>query len=181
MKGMIFTEFLEMVDAKFGPETTERILEGGGMPHGGVYTAVGTYDHQEILDMVGQLSQITGVPVPDLVKAYGRHLFGALTKGHGRFLVGIPGCLEFLENVERYVHVEVLKLYQDAQLPHLTYTREGQNTLEMIYTSSRPFGDLAEGLILGCAEHFGERVTVDREGLPAEFGCRIRFRVERHV
>jgi len=49
----------------------------------------------------------------------------------------------------------------------------------MVYRSSRPFADLAEGLILGCAEHFGERIAIAREALPGESG--VRFSLERTI
>lgn len=177
MKGIVFTEFIDMVDEKFGPEVTEEILTAAGMPHGGAYTAVGTYDHQELLAMVGQLSRISGVPVPDLVKAYGQHLFGALVRGHGQLLADIRCSLDLLERVEDYVHVEVRKLYPEAELPHFTCRRLASNQMEMIYQSSRPFGDLAEGLILGCALHFGEKVGIQRENLGGEGETEVRFLV----
>jgi len=41
MKGIVFTEFLEMVENKFSPELADRIIEGAEVPSGGVYTAVG--------------------------------------------------------------------------------------------------------------------------------------------
>lgn len=177
MKGIVFTEFIDMVDEQFGPEVTEEILTAAGMPHGGAYTAVGTYDHQELLDMVGHLSRILGVPAGELVKAYGQHLFGALVRGHGQLLANIHCSLDLLERVEDYVHVEVRKLYPEAELPHFTCRRLAPRQMEMVYQSSRPFGDLAEGLILGCARHFGEQVTVQRENLAVAGGPKIRFRV----
>ena len=45
MKGVIFTEFLEMVESHFSPEMADRIITAARLPSGGAYTAVGTYDH----------------------------------------------------------------------------------------------------------------------------------------
>lgn len=47
MKGIIFTEFLEMVEDRFSPEIADRIIEASDLPSRGVYTAVGTYDHTD--------------------------------------------------------------------------------------------------------------------------------------
>jgi len=44
MKGIIFTEFLEMVEDRFSPEIADRIIEAADLPSGGAYTAIGTYD-----------------------------------------------------------------------------------------------------------------------------------------
>lgn len=38
----------------------------------------------------------------------------------------------------------------------------------MTYRSARNLPDLAEGLILGAADHFNERVDVKRQSLPNE-------------
>lgn len=45
MKGIIFTEFLDMVDEQFGFEVTEHIIEKAKhqLSTGGSYSAVGTY------------------------------------------------------------------------------------------------------------------------------------------
>ena len=48
----------------------------------------------------------------------------------------------------------------------------------MIYISTRPFADLAEGLIIGCIEHFGEKIDIQRENL-SEDGTSARFTVAK--
>ncbi|MBT8311465.1 MAG: hypothetical protein HKP23_01335, partial [Flavobacteriaceae bacterium] len=39
MKGIVFTEFLEMVEDKFGLEVVDTIIEKAELPSEGVYTA----------------------------------------------------------------------------------------------------------------------------------------------
>ena len=63
MKGMIFCEFLEMVEGSFGLAVMDEMVESSELPSGGIYTAVGTYDHQELITMVIRLSQITETPI----------------------------------------------------------------------------------------------------------------------
>lgn len=48
MKGIIFSEFLAMIDEKFSIDMTERLIDEVTLPSGGDYTTVGTYDVQEI-------------------------------------------------------------------------------------------------------------------------------------
>ena len=62
MKGIIFTEFIELVETTFGYSIAAALLDGCDLPSGGAYTAVGTYDHQEVLTLVGQLQKLTGTP-----------------------------------------------------------------------------------------------------------------------
>ena len=46
MKGLVFTEFLELVDEQFSFETCEQIIEMSDLPSGGIYTSVGTTSHR---------------------------------------------------------------------------------------------------------------------------------------
>ena len=43
MKGVVFTEFLEMVEQKFGMEMVNALIENNELSTDGVYSAVGTY------------------------------------------------------------------------------------------------------------------------------------------
>lgn len=175
MKGMVFTELMDMVEANFGAEILEEMIEGAGLPHGGVYTAVGSYPHEEIVRLVVTLSQRVEVPVPDLVKAFGAYLFDRFSQMYGRFFVGVEHAFDFLAGVETYVHQEVRKLYPDAQLPSFDISRPDASTLIMVYRSKRGFSDLAEGLIVGAIQHFDERIALAREDFVDENGPATRF------
>lgn len=163
MKGMVFTEFLELVDEKFSFETTERLIEMSHLPSDGTYTAVGTYDHREMVTLVSNLAVLTGIPVPDLLKEFGRHLFRRFLASFPTFFEGIQSSMEFLPRVDGYVHLEVRKLFSDVELPTFTCTIPEPGTMIMTYRSTRNLADLAEGLILACIDHFGEPLQVRRE------------------
>jgi hypothetical protein len=175
MKGIVFTEFLEMVENTFGLETAENTIEWADLANGGAYTAVGTYKHDDLLRMVAGLSVKTGIPVEGLVRAFGEHLFGRFAVTYKRMLDGSHSALEFLSGIETKIHREVLKLYPEAELPRFECRFVRPGCLEMMYTSARSFGDLAEGLMRGCVQHFGEEITITREDLRVPFGSAIRF------
>jgi hypothetical protein len=166
MKGIVFSEFIDMIDTKFSIETSERLIDEVKPPSGGAYTTVGTYDPQEMVDLVKKLSEITSIPVPDLLKTFGHHLLGRFAEMFPLFFEGITSILDFLPMVDSYVHLEVQKLYNDAELPTFTCVSPSPGRLEMTYHSARNFPDLAEGLILGTADHFNERVEVTRKSIP---------------
>ncbi|WP_420347819.1 heme NO-binding domain-containing protein [Pelagibius sp.] len=174
MKGILFTEFLEMVDQKFSPELTERIIDQVDVSSGCAYTTIGTYDHTELVQLVVQLSKETDTPVTDLVRAYGFYLFERFVRTYPRFFSGIKDAFTFLEGVESIVHAEVRKLYSDSKPPLITATRQGDDKLEVIYESQRCLADAAHGLILGCIDYFGEKMTVERQDID-ESGSSVRF------
>ena len=162
MKGIVFREFMEMVEATFGDETVDMMVEQNNLASGGVYTAVGTYDHQELVAMAITLSKETGLPVEALVEAFGNYLFG-------RFLELFPiffnhkSSFEFLDTIHDVVHVEVLKLYPEATLPDfISEIKDDGKTLHFEYHSPRHFADLAVGLMKGAFDHWNETVDIER-------------------
>lgn len=175
MKGVVFREFSDLVETKFGIETLDRVLTQAELPSGGAYTSVGTYDHREMLQLVTALSAVVQVSAGVLVKSFGQYLFGRLARSFPALLAPYRSLPEFLEQVEGTIHREVRKLYRDAQLPTLQVRLLSSDRMEIIYRSTRPFADLAEGLLLGAAEHFGERVELERENLPGSPATAARF------
>lgn len=179
MKGIVFCEFVEMLEQEFSADMADEIISGTTLESGGAYTTVGTYDHHEMLALVTQLSEKTGTPVPDLVEAFGRYLFGRFVDLYPAFFEGVDGAFSFLDRIEEHVHVEVLKLYPDAELPTFETSRTDDNTMVMVYQSTRPFADLAKGLIEGCIAHYGEPVDVQMEDLSDEGRTHVRFTLMR--
>lgn len=177
MKGIVFTEFLGMVDEKFSMATTEKIIEKAALPSGGAYTAIGTYDHTEMVSLLMALSQETGVAVPQLLHTFGGHLLGVFLKSFPAFFEAQKDAISFLEHVDGYVHVEVRKLYADAQLPRFFCTRPASNRLLMDYVSERHLADLAHGLIEGTIKHYGRPGTVARHDIDHDGKPAVRFTI----
>jgi len=174
MKGVVFTEFLELVENNFGLDIADRIIDQAELSTGGAYTSVGTYDHSELVQLVVGLSAETNTPPATLVRAFGEYLFGRFAIGYPQFFTGITSTFDFLESIEDVIHVEVRKLYPDAELPTFAYQRTADQ-LVMTYRSKRAFADLAEGLIHACTQHFGEPIDIERENLDAADGTAARF------
>lgn len=151
---MVFTEFMDMVEDVFSADILEDIIEKSELPNDGAYTAVGTYDHEEIVRMTDNLSQAVDIPVATLLEVFGKHLFGRFSDRYPTFFEDVTDPFEFLKNIDNYIHVEVRKLYPDAELPRFYHEQKSDNELTMYYLSSRHFEDLAVGLITGCLEYF---------------------------
>ena len=175
MKGIIFTSFLDLVEEKFGLEMLEEVISSANLPNGGAYTAVGTYDHAELVQMVVILSEKSSIAVEDLVKVFGQYLFGVLAETYPHWLQGIDSAFNLLEKLDGLIHVEVKKLYPDAKPPDFECRRIDDSQLEMIYHSPRGMGDVAEGLILGCAAYFSQSISVKREDIGEKKGQTERF------
>jgi len=179
VKGLVFTEFMDMVEATYGLDMLDQLLDETQPASGGAYTAVGTYDHNELVAMLGCLSRRIQAPLPQLLRDFGEQLFGRFVERYPEFFVAPRNSFEFLATVDDTVHGEVRKLYPNAELPSFAFVPDGVDRVTMTYRSCRPFGDLAEGLIAGCAKHFGETLDISREDLSRNDETHIRFNLQR--
>lgn len=178
MKGIVFTEFLEMVEAKFGYEMVDKIIEDSSLPNHGAYTAVGTYPHHELLRLLDQLSQASSIEKSALLHAFGTYMFKSFKDGYPGFFEGFDHAFEFLMTVDGHIHKEVQKLYPDAVLPSFDVRYEGLE-MKMIYSSYRRLSDFALGLIEASMNHFHhehsiEKKQLDADGAEVEFTIRIK-------
>ena len=179
MKGIVFSEFIEMVENKFSIEIADQIIEDSVLASGGAYTSVGTYDHQEMLSLLTKLSEISGIEKNELLQAFGYYLSGQFAKLYPTFFESAENSFDFLMSIENHVHVEVRKLYNDAELPNFDATCPDPNTLQLFYKSKRPFAYLAYGLIEGSIDYFQERATIDFEDCSSGQGNAALFTIKR--
>ena len=175
MKGMIFTEFLDMVGDRFGLAVKDRVINAAGGAHDGAYTAVGNYDHREMVAMAQELSAATQLPLRDLLIAFGEHVFGVFTQHYGHFFADATGAIPFLSPIESYINVEVRKLYPDAELPTFRYPPCEPGQLVMEYHSPRPMAAFAEGLVRATVRYFGDPLSLTVEDISGGRGTSARF------
>ena len=183
MKGIIFSEFNELVEQAFGFEMLDDIIEDCSehLSSGGSYTSVGTYDHSELVHLVVALSDRSGVTVPDLVKTFGLHLAKVFSIKFPDFFSECTDSFSFFRRIDDHIHVEVQKLYPDAQLPKFSYDDTNPNTFVLIYESTRQFADLALGLLEGVASHYGETLSIATEDLSTDTQTKVVFTIEKQA
>lgn len=181
MKGIVFTELVEMIEERYGLETAERIL-GSACPHsGGAYTTVGTYDHREMVAIVGALSRACDLPEEALYTAFGHHMMAVFEADYGAFFEQPRNTFEFLATLEDVIHVEVRKLYPDAELPSFQYEMRSGDEMLIEYRSARPFAYLARGLIEATIAHYGETIAMEHDDLSGGVNNHARFRLIRNA
>lgn len=174
MKGIIFTELLEFVAGAHGDDFVDDLLHDSGMSHV-AYTSVGTYDFSELATLVGTYCKKTSTPFDRVLRAFGHHLARTFQRKFGRFYAKHDCVLDLVASIEAEIHVEVRKLYPDADLPSFTVVEKGSDRLVIDYMSCKPLGDLAVGLVVGSAAYYGQTVTIESREISDEAGVRRRF------
>ena len=174
MKGIVFTEFLELVEATFGLETVEEIIEKSNLPSKGAYTSIGTYEFSEMLALISNLSEKTKMEVNELLHVYGLHFFNVIERDYPKILKSYKSPMELLSSVESHIHVEVRKIYPDAELPRFDVVEKKDNSLHLIYYSSRSMYAFALGLMEKSFEHYGKKASITYKKLK-EDGSEVKF------
>jgi len=179
MMGMVMRSFASFVEDHFGEEVADKALSTEGLSTDGAYTTVGYYPTDDLVKMVVTTSQKTNIEAPVLIQRFGFDLFSKLASGHADMMVDYQEPIDLLASIESVIHVNVRRLYKDTELPRFDVVeRDGNRELKLAYNSTRPFADLAHGLIHGCLNHFGaeERSTVEREDLEQD-GTSTLFKI----
>jgi len=151
----------EMVESKLGIDEWNATLEQAGVS--GSYTALGLYEDQELLTLVGVISERTGLSSDDLVYQFGEFMFPSFNERYPELIEQSRDLLGFLETIDSMIHVEVKKLYPDAMTPSFNHQRIDENNLLLLYRSDRKMCRLAEGLIAGAGEYFNQKFVLTHE------------------
>ncbi|MBI9062273.1 MAG: heme NO-binding domain-containing protein [Marinilabiliaceae bacterium] len=177
MKGIIFREFINMVEVRFGDQVADTIITQAHLPNNGAYTSVGTYPHSDLVQLLTQLSKVTNIAPAHLLQEFGKYVFQVFLTRYPHMFKGVKDGFTFLSLIENTIHTQVLKLYPEAELPSIDVVRE-KHDLKLMYHSNRKLSDFAEGLIIGCMHHFGEAVHIDKQFIE-EDGSKVLFSLSK--
>lgn len=178
MKGIVFTELLELVEEKFGMQMVDEIITASDLESNGVYTAVGTYSFSEMLSLLTNLSERTQLSIDDLLLVYSEHFFKVIEDSYPGLLNTYSGPIELLSSIENHIHIEVRKIYPDAELPTFIIEKKGDDHLSMIYKSSRKMSSFGLGLMQQTFKHFGKEGEIKVEKINDD-GSEVLFLIKQ--
>ncbi|PZW37954.1 heme-NO-binding protein [Mesonia algae] len=179
MKGIVFTEFLEMVEESFGLEILDYIINSSELASEGSYTAVGTYDFFEMQQMLVHLSEVTKIPVNDLIYTYGLYFFKTIESQHADIFQHYTSPIDFVSSIENHIHVQVKKIYPDAELPSFKIVNQNTQELQLIYSSERAMYMFAKALMEKTFEYYKKNVEINFELLNNQ-GTRVMFKIKTY-
>ena len=114
MKGIVFTEFLDLIENKFGLEMVDKIISQSKLESKGSYTSIGTYSFSEMLQLLHNLELQTGISKDNLLLIYGEYFFNVIKTNYTDLLSSFKDPIEMLASIENHIHVEVKKIYNDS-------------------------------------------------------------------
>lgn len=163
MKGIVFVELLKMAEDLLGEDRVDAVIAETDLPSGGVYTTVGNYPCSELTALVQGFSATTGVDPGELQRIFGHWMLRVFATHYPDFFRSNPDALSMLGAIESEIHVEVLKLYPESELPRFDARRTAPDRMELDYSSPRPLAPFCHGLIEGCLAHYGTTAEITAE------------------
>lgn len=161
MRGIVFTSFLEKLESNYGYEFVDDILNHAELPSGGAYTAVGKYNFSEFVSILSLISSKTNISIDTLLYDFGKHFFFILMSAHKHRIEMADKVLPFLASIQNHIHIEVKKLYPDAELPEFSSNYLSDKQLELEYSSKKRLFQFAKGLIESSLEYYETQGTVE--------------------
>ncbi len=179
MKGIVFTEFLDLVEEKFGIEMVDKIISQSTLESEGIYTSIGTYSFSDMLQLLKHLSENTNISIDNLLLVYAEHFFSVIENSYPGLLATYKDPIEMISSIEDHIHIEVRKIYPDAELPTFIVEEKTEDSLVLIYKSSRAMHHFGLGLMNKTFEHFNSTATIVLEKIK-EDGTVVKFLINKN-
>ncbi|MHB2000150.1 MAG: heme NO-binding domain-containing protein [Solirubrobacteraceae bacterium] len=160
MKGVVFNLLEEVVSAEHGAEVWDELLVAAALD--GAYTSLGSYPDEQLYALVAAASNALRSPPDDVVRWFGRRTMPLFAERYPPLFAEHGNSRSFVLGLNDVIHPEVRKLYPGAATPQFAFDASDPNRLVMEYRSRRPLCAFAEGLLHGAADHFGERIAIER-------------------
>jgi hypothetical protein len=159
VKGVVFNLLEQLVFRDFGEDTWDALLDTAGLD--GVYTSLGSYPDEHLSKLVSAASDALAMPSDDVVVWFGRNALPLFAERYPQLFQPHDCTRSFVLTLNDIIHPEVRKLYPGADVPEFDFdVRAG--LLVMGYRSPRKLCSFAEGLLLGAADHYGERLSIEQ-------------------
>lgn len=181
MKGAIFTGFSEYVEKEFGLSTWLKTIDSCQLASNGEYLATELYEDIEFAILVDALVARVGGSREEIYRGFGQYFFPFLMSMVIKSVEGITHLFDFLKAVDSVIHIEVRKSDALAYTPTLLYDQPQDNVLIIRYLSHRKMCHFAEGLILGAAQHYNQKVKLSQSKClcKGDKHCLIRVEIQQ--
>lgn len=160
MKGFIFTNFIEFIESNLGLQVVDEMITNSNLQSEGIYSSFNNYDFDELVTLLTFVSKKTNTHTDILLEKFGIFVFPYLVGKHSYITEHYSNPLDLIAGIENHIHIEVKKLYNDADLPTFRVVEKTDCKLTIIYNSGKGLTYFAIGLIKETLNHFKVNGTV---------------------
>jgi hypothetical protein len=179
MKGFIFTNFVDFIETTHGLEMVDEMITNCNLPSEGIYSSFSNYDFDELVSLLTYVSTKTNTNPEILLEKFGVFVFPYLIGKHSYIIENFDNPIDLIGGIENHIHIEVKKLYNDADLPTFRVVEKTEKKLSIIYNSSKGLTYFAIGLIKETLNHFNVNgsITIDKS-FDAKMGVKFVIELE---
>ena len=156
MHGLIFASLRDFTAVRLGEDRAAELWADR------VFELTEAYADEWFAAQLDRLVGATGESMDEIQRGFGS--FAAQTtfvELYPAYYDKRSGTVDFLLGIEEKIHELVRATIPGAAPPRLHVQPFGEAGVLVSYTSERRLCRLLEGLVLGTAEHYGEKVTVE--------------------
>jgi heme-NO-binding protein len=175
VRGLMFSELSNYVDARLGPGHWTTMRKAVGLPSD-FFLITEDYPDEDFPALCAQAASRSGQSMDEILEDFGAFLVPGLLSIYGTLVDPKWHVLDFLEHTEDVIHRAVRLAQPSARPPALRVVRTAADEVTVIYSSQRRLCALACGIIRGVAQHYESRVEISQETCihRGDSECRIR-------
>lgn len=163
MKGIFFTELIDMAEREYGSQTVEKVISLLDVGENGVFNPSFDYPFEQFFELLKLLSSQVRISSSDISKNFGEYLFSRLVILFRPQFAGNSDIFQFLEKIDYFIHIEMQEVFPHKGISGFRAERISENTFRVCYESKQELIDLAIGLFMGCQKFFNEDLIVNTE------------------
>lgn len=168
MKGVVFNILEGFIDESFGDGTFDEIIDTVFIEEIDPFVGPGTYPDEHLFLIVQKAVELKKLDLEPILRTFGKYMFFQLAIKYPNFVQHHDNPKDFIKTVHNVIHVEVKKLFPEAETPKFLYSNDIDGKLTMRYESKRNLFSLAEGLIEGSGEFYNKPVKVIRKSFSVD-------------
>lgn len=178
MKGIILNIFEKYIIEKHNNSYLEHILQSSNLTSDGIFISAETYPDEDLVSLITHYCKLNDLNINHFQKTLGEYTLKQFSLRYPAFFEHYNHPIEFLKSLNSTIHVEVKKLYHEAQTPNINIEEFKDGNLTITYKSKRQMTDFMEGLLLGAINHYGYKIKLIEKFNSKENEFRFIYKVE---
>ena len=162
MLGPIFQHFEAFVIDAMGEDVWEEVIMRSELSEpDAAYSSLGMYPDSDLGALLNTSVDLSGLEASVLLERFGIFLLMRFSERFPAYFESTDGVISFLTSVDRHIHVQVRKLYPEAETPSVLVQHAPDGSVTVSYSSERKLCALARGMIKGAIDYYGRSGSIE--------------------
>ncbi len=179
MIGVVFVQFVRMMETRYGLETTEKVFDVADLESGGAYTSYGDYSVKEFFTLAHTLAAIVKKDPNDIFFEYGESIQMHVMTEMPTYFDENDSALEFFKKLGKENIGKSGALPPDLELPRPEVHIVDDDNIEVIYYPREVYPPVACGVVHAIMRHYDIDAELDQVETEVGGEACVLFRIQR--